>query len=210
MRRTILIILLASLTVPRLLWGDELTLCLSMSMPFEVLRRYVQDAARQPEPVQVAFRGFVGGARTIMPTLTRINQLLLIDVNCQEQGNTPCPRYPVNIRIDPVLFRAAAVQEVPTLVLSRTANGGPYRTKSGDARLSYLRETLTQSPGGLHDPNHAPPDDPTPIDRQLLPAPAADAAAPDRLPPLDRPPDPDHRPERVPGSPAGALSGSPH
>ncbi len=175
-------------------------------MPTELLRRYLQDAAQSSEAVQIALRGFAGGARTIQPTIARLDELLLVDPACQDRHGQPCQRHTVTIRIDPVLFRQAAVTEVPTLVLARDQDHTVrYSTISGDAQLTYLRETLLSAQGGTHGTPTFEPLYPTPSFTGTQPANGSDSAGSVVLPSSHRHPYPDYRPERLSGASTGTL-----
>jgi len=136
---------------------ERLYLFVSSSMPMETLRTYAADLERLGEPRAVlVLRGLVGGAQRIGPTLAWAHQVLKVDPHCRPE-NPACAVRPVELLIDPLLFRRYGVAQVPALVVARgvrvhdpsLSEGLEQATELegyfmliGDARLDYMLEKI--------------------------------------------------------------------
>ncbi len=134
----------------------------SSSMPVDSLRAYMSDLAKLPNSrVSVVFRGFIGGAKTVKPTIGFIGRLLSVDPECVPEKEQ-CRTLGVNVIIDPLLFRRYKVNSVPLLVYAKgvestdaersDGDSGIASVKSwtgiaGDASLAYLVERLREASG---------------------------------------------------------------
>lgn len=149
---------------------DRIFLFISKSIPLETLRNYARDIADIGDPrIIMVMRGFVGGMRHVLPTRRFVLDVLRKDLACDTDTRSDCELYGVNLVIDPALFRRYDVQEVPTVMLGRDADGNwdgerqglsgggfedaPCRI-SGDAEFRYLISRVNEvvrigAPGAL-------------------------------------------------------------
>lgn len=135
----------------------QLYLFVSSSVPLTTLRNYAAmiDRARTGQ-VTMVLRGFVGGMKTIRPTMEFIGEILKKDPACDfTKDNYPakghkCDSYQVNIEIDPLLFQRFAIDEVPALAylpVSENDTEGKQTEPlivNGDAGLDYLLERINR------------------------------------------------------------------
>lgn len=129
----------------------RLYIFVSKSVPLKTLRRYARDMEKLPGSMMV-LRGFIGGARTMAPTVRHIAEIIKHDTDCTGPA---CTLRNVEIYVDPILFRQYNITRVPAVVYApEVATLGhceepPGIDKSrdvlvayGDAALLYVLETL--------------------------------------------------------------------
>jgi hypothetical protein len=92
---------------PRPRRQGRLVVALSSSMPEAMLREYFRQLDGVPEAI-VVLRGFVGGARTVTPTGTWIEQLRRRQADCRDCGHTA-----VETVVDPLTYRELGITRVP-------------------------------------------------------------------------------------------------
>lgn len=134
---------------------DRPMLFISSSIPLDVLRKYAKQLNEIGGGTMI-LRGFVGGAKKMMPTLKFISTVLNEDDQC---GGPECKMYNVDIIIDPVLFDHHNVMRVPAFTvyesktyLERCKNGESLETAKtiyGDASVRGLALELL-----AHDKRH--------------------------------------------------------
>ena len=147
----------------RLADDERVYLFFSSSVPSETLRAYMAtlDKAQEPNAVMV-MRGFVGGMKTVKPTMDYLSRLIRKKPGC-DPAKSACETWQVNIQIDPLLFARFGIEEVPAVVFvtgeqraegNETTASGPAWTIKGDATLDYAldrinREAKRESLAGL-------------------------------------------------------------
>jgi hypothetical protein len=153
--------------------AERIYLFLSESIPLETLRNYARDIAEIGDPgIVLVLRGLVGGMRHVRPTRRFVLDILRKDLACDPDSRDECEIFPVNLVIDPLLFRRYEVLEVPTVVYAQgveatrldAGEGQPVNTGagrfwriSGDAKLTYLirrinKDARSEALTTLHDP----------------------------------------------------------
>ena len=126
--------------------SERVYLFFSSSVPLETLREYlaVIEKARDPNIVMV-MRGFVGGMKTVRPTLEYLARLLAKDSGCAPM-NARCEAYRVNIEINPLLFRRYGIERVPAVVYATGLSGEGEAANAyiieGDSALDWLLERI--------------------------------------------------------------------
>lgn len=115
------------------LTGTRIYLMLSASVPLATARNMIRDAARLDQAV-VVMRGFIGGARQVQPTVAQIARWLRLDPACE---GPDCAMQPIQVQVDPMLFRRYQVEAVPALVV---ASGIDYPgfCSEGDAQKTAV------------------------------------------------------------------------
>lgn len=101
-------------TTPLLAHDERIYLFISSSIPETTLKNYLRDLDRLRDPnIIVVMRGFIGGAKYMLPTTQWIEGLLNKQTTCSQQN---CPRYQAEIIIDPMLFTQYGIDSVPAMV----------------------------------------------------------------------------------------------
>lgn len=88
----------------------RVVVALSTSMPESELREYMAQLDGQPEAL-VVLRGFVGGAQRVAPTGEALDRVMR-----KEAGDPKSRRRRVDVVVDPLLYRALAIDRVPAVV----------------------------------------------------------------------------------------------
>ncbi len=123
----------------RLRPDERVWILVSSSVPRETLRNYVRDMDRLGDPnVRMVLRGFVGGAKKIMPTLDFVRGLILRDPSCRGEE---CPGFNAVIQVDPLVFSRLGLREVPAVAYARgvraadpsMSDGAPENASVGEA-----------------------------------------------------------------------------
>lgn len=132
---------------PQILQSSErLYIFISSSIPLETLRAMAADLARLRDPnIIIVLRGFVGGAKLIAPTSTLVAKIISNNPECLTAGNTDCTMKPINIEIDPLLFRRYGIERVPAIAFvqnvtvknAAASEGIQENSDSGDAWIVY-------------------------------------------------------------------------
>lgn len=144
----------------RLRPDERVWVLVSSSVPRETLRNYVRDMDRLGDPnVRMILRGFVGGAKRIMPTLDFVRGLILHDPACAGED---CPGFNAVIQVDPLVFSRFGLREVPAIVYARgvraadpsMSDGAPENASvgeafllRGDVSLGWVLETFRRETG---------------------------------------------------------------
>lgn len=87
----------------------RLIVALSSSMPMSMVHAYMAQLAGVPEAV-VVLRGFVGGAHTVAPTGRWVEEAERVEPGCQQ-----CAHYRIPAVVDPLLYRALGIEQVPAV-----------------------------------------------------------------------------------------------
>ena len=118
--------------------GRSVYVFASSSVPLKTLRNYAAGMAAQEgyAPVMV-FRGFVGGAGKIGPTVELIGDIIKVDSGC-DMTSGQCDTWPVSVTVDPMKFRQFGIQKVPAIVLDRGSKDPLILY--GDVSLKYALE----------------------------------------------------------------------
>lgn len=130
--------------------NSRVYLFVSSSLGKASLRSKVEEAAKLPNAVLV-LRGFVGGAKTVTPTIKFIADILKKDTDCQ---GLQCELHAIEFNIDPIRFARYGITRVPAVVYEPNetflghCDGDALATKSdrlvvyGEASLQYALETM--------------------------------------------------------------------
>lgn len=102
--------------------SHRLYLFVSSSMPKAKMRAYARELAKYPN-TQMIMRGFIGGGKTMLPTMTYIKSIITKHEGC---NGVNCKTYNTTFNIDPVLFQRYEITKVPTLVYVDNLSGGTY------------------------------------------------------------------------------------
>lgn len=118
--------------------GRSVYIFASSSVPLKTLRNYVAGMVAQDgyAPVMV-FRGFVGGAGKIGPTVKLIGDIIKVDSGCN-MASGQCDTWPVSITVDPMKFQQFDIQKVPAIALERGLKDPLILY--GDVSLKYALE----------------------------------------------------------------------
>ena len=132
--------------------NEKIYIFISSSVPMQTLRNYAVDMDRLKEPnIRMVMRGFVDGMSFFLPTREFLKEILLRDPACWNKNPKSCEAFPVDVSIDPMLFRTFQIEVVPATVYYRDRefdpagkpgmpeNKGEFFLVYGDASL---RETL--------------------------------------------------------------------
>ncbi len=98
----------ASDTSDRAAYPHRAVVFISSSIPLATLRNYARDLEKV-DGVMV-LRGLVNGMKTIGPTVELIASVLRVDPSCQ---GPQCVMRRTNVMVDPLLFRANGITQVP-------------------------------------------------------------------------------------------------
>ena len=64
-----------------------------------------------------------------------------VDAQCQDAPGAPCDRFPIEILVNPMLFKKYSITSVPSVVY---AKGDDWWSVQGDSTLDYLLEKINQ------------------------------------------------------------------
>jgi len=93
---------------------------ISSSVPLDTLRNYARAIDRLGyDNIFMVMRGFVGGMKYIRPTIDFISSILKKDSSCDFASGEQCEVFSAAVNIDPLLFRAYNISEVPAIVYAR-------------------------------------------------------------------------------------------
>lgn len=96
---------------------ERIYIFISSSVPVETLRNYARDIDRIGSPnIKMVMRGFIGGMKYIKPTMEYLSDVLKRDKLCDFKAGQKCEVYGTSVYIDPLLFRAYNIKEVPAFV----------------------------------------------------------------------------------------------
>ena len=138
---------------------ERIYLFISSSMPSGTIKNYIASVARLNDPnIKVVLRGFINGMTKITPTVQFIADSLKVDSLC---ADAKCEMYPVNIIVDPLLFRRYEISHVPAVVhakgvhptMPEESEGLPgtavasNTTVYGDASLEYILDLIRRETG---------------------------------------------------------------
>lgn len=116
------------------------------------LRKTISDAARLRNVVLV-LRGFIGGAKTVKPTMKFIADILKKDADCEGPS---CELHAVEVNIDPIRFSRYGINRVPAVVYEPHeqfighCDGDALATKS-DRLVVYGESSLQYALQMMHD-----------------------------------------------------------
>jgi type-F conjugative transfer system pilin assembly protein TrbC len=126
--------------------SERLYVFVSSSIPLVALRAMATDLTRLKDPnVVIVLRGFVEGAKLIGPTSTLVAKIIADDPDCLASGKADCAMKPINIEIDPLLFRRYGIDRVPAIAFvqnvmvknTEASEGIMENADSGDAWIVY-------------------------------------------------------------------------
>ena len=124
--------------------GEKIYLFFSSSLPDEIIRQYLAAIAvigdSQVIPV---VRGFVKGLADIQASIEFFNEVVKEDPNCRDEMSPQkiCRRFPVVIKVNPLLFSQYGITRVPAVVYANTTDAFAIQ---GDAGLDYLLERINR------------------------------------------------------------------
>lgn len=122
----------------------KMYLFLSSSVPDETVHAYLTAISQTgSQSIAPVMRGLINGLQDTKAGADYFSQILKIDQACRDTRKPKkiCPRFKLNIRINPLLFAKYNISRVPTLVY---ANETETFTIQGDTGLDYLLERINQ------------------------------------------------------------------
>ena len=147
--------MLKSYSKPSLKKDERLYIFISSSVPVSTIRNYAVLANKiQDKNVIFVMRGFINGAKYIVPTIKFIAQIMKEDETCNLLTGK-CEIMKINVMIDPILFAKYSIERVPSFVYARgvkvidiemseglddNATASSYYKLSGDAGIDYILE----------------------------------------------------------------------
>ena len=142
--------------------SERVYLFVSSSMPLQTMRNYAASVSRMREPrIMMVMRGFVGGMTKIQPTIDFVGGVLKEDPSCSF-AERECRMRPVNLVVDPLLFRRYGIDRVPAVVFVRGLDSADPALSEGsvenarvtdsyaiygDASLEYVLEVIGRESG---------------------------------------------------------------
>ncbi|MBU1413937.1 hypothetical protein KKC22_20680 [Myxococcota bacterium] len=123
---------------------EKVYLFISSSVPEETIHAYLADIARVGDPdVSSVMRGAIQGIGNKKANAQYFSQLLKIDPDCQDERipKKICPRLPIVIKVNPILFTKYGITRVPAVVYVKDED---IFIIQGDAGLDYLLERINR------------------------------------------------------------------
>ena len=142
--------------------SERVYIFISTSMPLQTVRNYVASVVRLGDPrIVMVLRGFVDGMTRIQPTIRFVADALKRSPSCAP-ADGECEMLPINLVVDPLLYRRYAIDRVPAVVFAKgvrnenpglsegdgknTEVTGSY-TIYGDASLEYILQAIARESG---------------------------------------------------------------
>ena len=101
---------------------EKIFILFSETVPKETVRTYVRDLDLLADnKIALVLRGFVGGVKTVMPTMEYIESLIVKEEECKKTIQKQCDIYNAIIQIDPLVYRKFGVQRVPAFIYVKGA-----------------------------------------------------------------------------------------
>ena len=127
----------------KLIRDERLYLFISSSLPLQTTRNYATSAARLGDPgIVLVMRGFIDGMTKIQPTVSFIGSVLQRDPSCNPLEGE-CEMLPVNLVVDPLLFRRYGIDRVPAVVYARGVKAEDSGLSEGDIKNAGIAESHT-------------------------------------------------------------------
>jgi len=126
--------------------GDWVYVFISSSMPTATIQNYIRQVAKIGNGVLV-MRGFIGGAHRVKPTAKYIAQRLRKDPFCD---HPKCAMYPVEIQIDPILFKKHGITKVPAVTFVENVHFDGYCAQRTEDFLAQAHATVVYGDVSLH------------------------------------------------------------
>ncbi len=133
---------------------ERIYLFVSSSIPLQTLRTYAANLEQFGDPnISMVMRGFIDGMKKAGPTLEFISNIMVLNPGCRLKEEK-CAARPLNMYIDPLLYKKYDIKRVPALVyVPAYQNQDPDSSEGlgeaplhyilyGDASLRYLIEEL--------------------------------------------------------------------
>jgi len=124
-------------------------------MPVHAIRNYTVSAGRlRDKNIVFVMRGFINGAKYMVPTINFVAQVMKRDESC-DLSTGKCGMMGINVMVDPLLFAKYGIERVPSFVYARgvkvtdaemseglggNASVSGYYRLSGDAGLDHVLE----------------------------------------------------------------------
>ena len=140
---------------PSLAGDERIYIFISSSMPVHTVRNYTVSAGNlMDRNIVFVMRGFINGAKYIMPTMSYLAQVMKKHEAC-DLSTGKCRMLGVNVMVDPLLFAKYGIERVPSFVYARgvkvtdaemseglggNASVSGYYKLSGDAGLDHVLE----------------------------------------------------------------------
>lgn len=83
-------------------------LCISSSMPIELIQSYLQQIESQDKNIEVVINGFIGGVKKVKKTVAFMNKVLIKNKH---------ELYDVKVQINPKIFMYYNIKVVPALIV---------------------------------------------------------------------------------------------
>ncbi len=129
----------------KLAGSERVYLFVSSSMPLGAVRAYAASMARLHNPkVMMVMRGFVDGMTKLQPTIDFVGSILKEDTACSFIDGE-CRMRPVNLVVDPLLFRRYGIDRVPTVVYVRGLRSTDGALSEGDVNNTGVTDSYTVS-----------------------------------------------------------------
>lgn len=122
--------------------NEKLYLFISSSMPDSTVRAYLERVAvaGKDEQVETVMFGMVGGMENGKEAMSEyLARALLVNPDCKDSVEAICQRYPINLSINPAVFKKFKITKVPCVVYVRGEN---YWTVDGDSSLEFLLKKI--------------------------------------------------------------------
>ena len=142
--------------------SERVYVFISTSMPLQTVRNYAASVARLGDPrIVMVLRGFVDGMTRIQPTIRFVADALKRSPTCSPVDNE-CEMLPINLVVDPLIYRRYAIERVPAVVFARgvraenpgLSEGDNKNTEVtdsyiiyGDASLEYILQAIGRESG---------------------------------------------------------------
>lgn len=123
--------------------AERVYVFVSSSMPLSTVRNYAASLSRLRDPgIVMVMRGFVGGMTKIQPTINFVSSVLKEDPTCTF-SESECRMRPVNLIVDPLLFRRYGIDRVPAVVFARGIKSVDLKLSEGDVKNANITESYT-------------------------------------------------------------------
>lgn len=115
---------------------------ISSSMPESTIRAYFnQITATKESKIAPVMYGLAKGLGNKSESAQYLSRIMQVDAQCQDAPGAPCDRFPIEILVNPMLFKKYSITSVPSVVY---AKGDNWWSVQGDSTLDYLLEKINQ------------------------------------------------------------------
>ena len=127
--------------------GNRLYIFISKSVPIDTIRRYVLDAYKIKKftNVSILLSGGIDSNRSIKPTIQFVYDVSKKNKECK---GVRCPRYNIDVLIDPVIFNRYGINKVPAFVVADLANIKSYCSE-GSSEITVKEYAVVYGDGTI-------------------------------------------------------------